>query len=121
MADRFAILHHTGHGREHWDLMLEHRGVLATWRLFREPTGRDALPIRARRIGDHRRAYLEYEGPVSGDRGEVRRVDAGAVEIEEFTPDACSFTLSGGRLTGRFALTRRVDDEWSLAGDYSGL
>jgi hypothetical protein len=28
-------------------------------------------------LGDHRRAYLDYQGPISGNRGEVRRAAAG--------------------------------------------
>ena len=31
------------------------------------------------RIADHRAMYLDYEGPVSGDRGEVRREAAGTI------------------------------------------
>jgi hypothetical protein len=35
----------------------------------------------AERLGDHRRVYLSYEGPVSGGRGEVRRVAAGPARL----------------------------------------
>ncbi|MEM9064639.1 MAG: hypothetical protein AAGB51_04030 [Planctomycetota bacterium] len=30
------------------------------------------------RLADHRRAYLQYQGPVSGGRGEVERVGSGS-------------------------------------------
>lgn len=30
----------------------------------------------------HRKAYLTYEGPISDNRGEVERLDAGTVKIE---------------------------------------
>ncbi len=109
----FVILHHRLKGGEHWDLMLEHGQVLLTWQLEREPTDAAALPIPARRIGDHRPAYLTYEGPVSGDRGDVRRVDAGTVEIQGLSAETCIFTLSDGRLRGRFVLSGH-DDAWSL-------
>ncbi|MFK7768051.1 MAG: DNA polymerase ligase N-terminal domain-containing protein [Mariniblastus sp.] len=79
-----------GHTRtNHWDLMLEHDGVLLTWAL-REPFGtlgstRISSPssgdpkkarqiISAEKLADHRLAYLEFEGQISGDRGSVKRV-----------------------------------------------
>ena len=112
---RFVILHHRVAGGEHWDLMLERDGVLVTWQLLREPAGSSSLPIPARRIGDHRIAYLEYEGPVSRDRGTVRRADSGAVTIEELTDSRCVFEAAGTRLAGRYVLARGVGEEWSLA------
>ena len=38
--------------------------------------------VAARRIADHRPAYLEYEGPVSPDRGSVARIANGIVMRE---------------------------------------
>ena len=72
---RFVLLDHD-HPTRHWDLMLEVGPVLWTWRL-------DAIPDRcascqATRIADHRPIYLDYEGPISRDRGEVRRVASAA-------------------------------------------
>jgi hypothetical protein len=101
---RFVILHHTGFGREHWDLMLEHEGVLLTWQLFAEPGPGLPIPIEASRIGDHRRAYLDYEGPVSGGRGFVKQVDSGSVYIEQLTADRCRFRAGGSRLSGAYEL-----------------
>lgn len=71
---RFVLLHHTW-PQPHYDLMLEWHGILKTWRLPTQPHPHVPLTIEA--IGDHRLAYLDYEGPISGNRGEVRRVDSG--------------------------------------------
>ncbi len=117
MSSRFVILHHLLDDGQHWDLMLEHQDVLLTWQLPCEPVDRSILPIPTRRIGDHRKAYLDFEGPISGNRGRVRRVDTGALDIQELTATRCVFELRGRRLTGRFALSRRGDDSWLfLAG-----
>lgn len=105
MPSRFVILHHRLDGGEHWDLMLEQGDVLLTWQLLRDPTDPSNFPIPARRIGDHRKAYLDYEGPLTGNRGFVRRVDSGTVEFEANTPQTCRFVLRGARLHGTFALT----------------
>ncbi|MEI7658501.1 MAG: hypothetical protein WCK33_10585 [Phycisphaerae bacterium] len=43
----------------------------------------DASGFEAERIGDHRRVYLTYEGPLSGRRGEVSRVAEGAARVVE--------------------------------------
>ena len=113
MPTRFVILHHRTDRGEHWDLMLERGDVLLTWQLLREPRSPASLPIPARRIGDHRKAYLTYEGPLSRNRGDVRRVDAGSMELEEITADRYMLVLEGDRLSGRFALVA-TGDEWVL-------
>ncbi len=70
------------------------------------PACPSTLPIRAARIADHRLTYLKYEGPLTRNRGEVIRVDAGSLAIESITDDQVVFSLTGNRLWGRFALTR---------------
>jgi len=98
--------------------MLESGTALATWQLPRRPDDPDGLPLPARRRPDHRRAYLDFEGPVSGDRGHVTRFDEGTCRILLRTADRWHFELTGRVLTGRFRLTRRRDkppDGWCLA------
>ncbi|UCE60220.1 MAG: hypothetical protein JSU63_00435 [Phycisphaerales bacterium] len=111
MQQRFVILHHQTDAGEHWDLMAEHGDVLLTWSLLREPVGQLALPLPAKRIHDHRKRYLDYEGPISGSRGWVRRVESGMVQIEELTGERCVLALSGEVLSGRFEL-RKEGNEW---------
>ncbi len=113
MPAKFVILHHVLPDGEHWDLMLERDEALLTWQLPREPVDESSLPIRAEKLGDHRKAYLDYEGPVSGGRGSVRRVDAGTFEFEVATPDGYEIRLGGRRLIGRFRIAA-VDDRWVL-------
>ena len=121
MSTRFVILHHMQNDGEHWDLMLEHAGILWTWQLEREPTTRDALPMPARRIEDHRLAYLSYEGPISRGRGSVRRIDSGLVEYEDITSQRVAFQLFGERLRGGFAMIRSRADSWALVALESGV
>lgn len=77
---RFAILAHDWPAR-HFDLLLENQAVLLSWRLSEWPPpsfdGGETVTILAERIGDHRSLYLDYEGPISGNRGSVHRVDDG--------------------------------------------
>jgi hypothetical protein len=99
---RFVILTHD-HPFLHWDLMLEREGVLRTWRLLAEPVSGGMSP--AEPLADHRAAYLDYEGPVSGGRGAVVRWDRGTYEIVSEIDDDLRITLHGTRLQGRATLT----------------
>lgn len=105
---RYVILRHempsTASRPSHWDLMLEQNGVLQTWALEVEPcAGRE---IRAEQLPEHRLAYLDYEGPVSGDRGEVRRWDAGTWTPLRESADLWEGVLRGERLRGNLSLSR---------------
>jgi hypothetical protein len=74
---RYVVLAHDW-PTPHFDLLLEADGVLKAWRLSGMPAAGAAVP--GEPIADHRLLYLDYEGPISGDRGSVRRVAAGTVE-----------------------------------------
>jgi hypothetical protein len=77
---RYVVLRHDGINDPHFDLMLELTAgaALATWRLPVWPLGGRARVIR---LADHRRDYLDYEGPVSGNRGTVSRVASGTHQL----------------------------------------
>jgi hypothetical protein len=91
-AGRFVILEHD-HPFRHWDLLLEAGDVALTWRLLRPPLPDE--PIAAERLPDHRLMYLDYEGPVSGDRGTVNRVASGTFDSTgSHVPDADGFSVS---------------------------
>ena len=104
---RFVLLRHEcppSLGKpSHWDLMLEREGRLLTWSLAALPAawgvdgaaGEEALA--ATRLLDHRIAYLDYEGPISGDRGAVTRVDRGEYEAVEETDCEIRVRLRGER------------------------
>ena len=80
---RFVILHHRlppgGDRQSHWDLMIECEGELLTWALDESPKLNSR--ISAIELANHRLDYLQYEGPVSGGRGDVRRVESGLCTI----------------------------------------
>ncbi len=94
---RFAVLIHD-HPTLHWDFLLERDGSCRTWRLTKAPdTPGD---IRTEAIADHRLMYLDYEGPVSGDRGTVTQWDAGTFEWLIEDGNHLEVRLTGRRLTG---------------------
>ena len=93
---RFVILEHD-HPALHWDLMLEAGDVLQTWRLAEPPA--PGLAIEATALADHRLAYLDYEGPISGNRGTVSRWDAGVfTDATASTPQHRILIFEGKKL-----------------------
>jgi len=94
----------------HWDLLVEIPGqaLIPTWRLAANPLTTPG-PIPALRIKDHRRMYLEYEGPVSGDRGCLRRVEAGQGEQAMIAGETLLVHLTGQELRGWFEVVRQAD------------
>jgi hypothetical protein len=110
---RFVILEHD-HPWQHWDLMLEWGEVLRTWRLLAAP--QLGQTVAAEALGDHRKLYLDYEGPVSGGRGTVRRWDAGDYQWLSAEPatEALSFVLQGQRLRGQARLERTSEGRWTF-------
>lgn len=94
---RFAVLEH--HWNEvHWDFLFEDQGVLTTWALDQLPIFDRDIP--ARKLADHRIMYLDYEGPVSNNRGFVTRWDEGVYEPTSRSDDSFETRLSGGKLVG---------------------
>ncbi len=104
---QFVLLEHD-HPELHWDFMLESGDVLLTWRLDQVPE--EAAEITATSLPDHRVAYLDYEGAVSGDRGTVQRVDRGDFEWLVSDADSVAVRLSGSRLEGTARLRKLSAD-----------
>src|SRR5262245_52883163 len=109
---RFVLLlHDCPDGRPratHCDLMLEVGSALQTWALSLLPQAWRGLDlndsqfsasnaVNADRLADHRLAYLEFEGPVGGDRGYVRCLDAGNYRVG---PSPTVFSFKGRVVRG---------------------
>ncbi len=109
---RFVILwHETPPGADrgpHYDLMLEQGPALRTWALAAPP--RLGVEIEAVALPDHRLAYLEFEGEISGGRGSVSQWDAGEYETLSESDVAWSVRLRGTKIAGHVTLERRQGD-----------
>src|SRR5262245_50341727 len=109
---RYVILEHD-HPGLHWDFMLETGGVLLTWRLAAPPEPEILIPALA--LADHRLQYLDYEGPVSGNRGLVKRWDAGTFSWLEQEAERIVVRLTGQKLAGTACLQQQGEEKWSLS------
>ena len=114
---RFSLLRHD-HPTEHWDFFLECGDALRSWRLASRPAlGED---IAAEPRPDHRKAYLDYEGPVSNGRGRVVQEDAGEFDWKEVSITAVTVSLRGQWLTGDVCL-RQTSAGWRFSWTAHGL
>lgn len=114
---RFVVLHHTGIDSPHYDLMYERGpgGPLATWHFPQWPP-KGFVPVEP--LGDHRRAYLDYEGPVSGNRGQVRRIASGTCWPQAAGPGRVSLRLDVPGLPHSYlSLTASADGTWTACLD----
>ncbi len=110
----FVLLEHRRGKDVHWDFMIElpGRGELATWRLAADPAV-ERGPIAADAIFAHPRRFLDYEGPLRGDKGQVRRIDRGEAEILPCADDRLRCRLAGRVLRGVFELCAGAAGAWT--------
>jgi bifunctional non-homologous end joining protein LigD len=123
---RFVVQRHRAR-RLHYDLRLEHDGVLLSWAVPKGPT----LDPKARRLAvqveDHPVGYFDFEGviPDGYGKGDVIVWDWGTWRpADDSDPDEAlkkgdlHFDLDGQKLKGRFVLVRRDKpdgkDDWLL-------
>ncbi len=111
---RFVILQHDVSDGLHFDLMLEAGTYLKTWKL-REPP-QPGVEQSCEALPDHRLAYLDYEGPVSGERGSVSRWDHGACQVERQDAATWIVRLTGEKTVGTVTLRRESETSngWRL-------
>lgn len=116
---RFVFLLHetpAGYPRgTHFDLMFEQGGVLRTWAVESLPLPGET--VTAEQLNDHRLAYLDYEGAISGDRGTVRRVASGSYDIVEVSPETFVVKIKADALRGFLTLARDplVAQRWRVS------
>lgn len=109
---RFVILTHD-HPFLHWDLLIEAGTACRTWRLLADP-GLPQIEFPAEALPDHRLLYLDYEGPVSGNRGTVTRWDHGTADVQVDEPDDYCVLVRGHRWQGNLRLQKIAENRWTL-------
>jgi len=110
---RYVVLEHRRGEDVHCDLMLQRGDKLVTWQLDRLEELVSGMAVQAERIQDHRLAYLEYEGEISGGRGRVKRLACGCIERTEWDPREIRAVLSGD-LEGKLFARHLVANAWRL-------
>src|ERR1700742_2274810 len=101
--------------RLHWDLRLEHDGVLASWAIPNGiPPDREENRL-AVHTEDHPVEYLDFHGEIPKGQygaGTMTIWDTGTYETHKWAEDKVEVTFHGERLQGRYGLFpigRRAD------------
>jgi bifunctional non-homologous end joining protein LigD len=113
---RFVVQEH--HARSlHWDLRIEHDGVLASWAV---PRGIPPDPRRnhlAVRTEDHPLEYLEFHGEIPEGQygaGTMAIWDRGVCELHKFREKEVMATFHGERMRGRYVLFHTRGNDWMI-------
>jgi len=117
-ARRFCVQKHLA-GHLHYDVRLEHRGVLLSWAVPKGPSLRPSDKRLAMRTEDHPFEYADFEGviPEGYGAGIVMLWDEGTWQLEgdddsdaaidrAIEKDEIKFTLDGVKLKGGWVLVR---------------
>ena len=97
----------TPRGGMHWDLRLEHDGVLVSWALPRGLPERPKVNHIAPHTEDHPLEYLDFEAEIpkgSYGAGTIRIWDRGTYDELKWEPRKVEVALHGERVEGRYAL-----------------
>jgi hypothetical protein len=109
---RYVILQHSDTSEPHFDLMVETLpgSMLATWRS-------EGWPIETRtplkRLRDHRRLYLDYEGQLSEQRGSVYRIAEGNCSVEIGENGVWIIDLLSGTRAQRLVFRQISGEQWN--------
>lgn len=114
--DTFVIQQH--HARRlHWDVRLEHDGVLVSWAVPRGLPHDPAHNHLAVHTEDHPLEYLDFEGVIpQGEYGGGRMIihDRGTYAAEKWRDDEVIVVFSGTRTRGRYVLFRTRGKDWMV-------
>jgi bifunctional non-homologous end joining protein LigD len=119
---RFVIQQHDA-TRLHWDLRLEHAGVLRSWALPRGVPWNPEENRLAVATEDHPLEFLDDEGEHLGTEppepgygtGRLTNWDAGTFEAHKWEDGKVVVTLDGSRVSGRYALfSMRGSRDWLI-------
>ena len=115
-GNRFVV--HEHHARRlHWDLRLEHKGVLLSFALPRGVPQDPAENRLAVHTEDHPIEYLDFHGTIPKGEygaGEMTIWDSGTYEAEKIEENKIVARFAGERVKGRYSLFQTRGDDWMI-------
>ena len=99
--------HHAS--RLHWDLRLEHSGVLKSWAIPKEPPLDDKTKRLAIQVEDHPYDYKDFQGTIPEGNygaGTVKIWDKGTYIPKLFSDKEIIITFHGKKLKGKYVLIK---------------
>jgi bifunctional non-homologous end joining protein LigD len=115
-SPRFVVQEH--HARRlHWDLRLEHEGVLWSWAVPKGIPMLNQPNHLAVRTEDHPMEYLTFRGDIPTGQygaGTMSIWDFGTYEAEKLRDDEVIVTLHGKKVDGKYALFQTKGNQWMI-------
>jgi bifunctional non-homologous end joining protein LigD len=113
---RFVVQEHHATAL-HWDLRLEHDGVLASWALPKGVPPDPRVNHLAVHTEDHPMQYLSFHGDIPAGNygaGSMTVWDQGTYELEKWGAREVVVVLHGARVAGRYALFQTRGKQWMI-------
>ncbi len=111
-----VLRHDLAEGGGHWDWMIQRHArpdsPLVSFRVGVRVDRAGSAPFEAEPVPDHRCAYLELEGPLSENRGSVRRVASGVAAMTELARGGIEIIVNFGDGVMTFRAAQEPDGRW---------
>jgi len=114
---RFVFLEHD-YPTLHWDILLQQGNRLLGWR--GDNHGHFLNGGHVVQTSDHRLVYLDYEGPLTGQRGTVKRVDAGRLTWRHCAENEFIAEIQGKQWHGVLELKKIDATKWFSSFTFMG-
>jgi bifunctional non-homologous end joining protein LigD len=113
---RFVVQEHHATAL-HWDLRLEHGGVLASWALPKGVPPDPRVNHLAVHTEDHPMQYLDFHGDIPEGNygaGSMFIWDTGTYDLEKWSDREVLVVLHGRRVEGRYVLFHTRGKQWMI-------
>ncbi len=115
-GQRFVIQQH--HARSlHWDVRLEHDGVLVSYAVPRGLPRDKTRNHLAKHTEDHPLEYLDFSGEIPAGEyggGTMKIHDRGTYVADKWRPDEIGVTFTGLRTSGRYVFFQTDGRDWMV-------
>lgn len=103
------MIHKHNASHLHYDLRLEHDGVLKSWAIPKEPSKDPKVRRLAVQVEDHELGYEKFEGEIAEGEygaGKVTIWDSGSYEPVKFDKDSIEVDIRGAKLKDIYHLIK---------------
>jgi DNA ligase D-like protein (predicted polymerase)/DNA ligase D-like protein (predicted ligase)/DNA ligase D-like protein (predicted 3'-phosphoesterase) len=111
------VVHRHHASRLHYDLRLEHNGVLRSWAVPKGLPPRPGIMRLAVSVEDHPLDYVDFEGVIPKGEyggGTIRKFAKGRHEITKQKKDGFYFRLHSPELNGEYRIHHTKENQWLL-------
>jgi DNA ligase D-like protein (predicted ligase)/DNA ligase D-like protein (predicted polymerase)/DNA ligase D-like protein (predicted 3'-phosphoesterase) len=115
-GSRFVVHRHHA-SRLHYDLRLEHDGVLKSWAVPKGLPSRPGIMRLAMNVEDHPLEYVEFEGAIPKGEyggGMMWKFAQGRYEIAKKKKDGFYFRLHSREVNGEYRIHNTKENQWLL-------